>query len=262
MLNRITRRRILTQIYKQHFHESRYQNKSIHNTIDSISIRNKTLRSSLFNKKIWKSLRKVQIQRRFSSTTESVPVPEDSLSTWTSTWIEEIKSLNWNTYPTHFMQIQEDNSDDIVNLPQWFPGGEMNFAYNCLVHNKNDDDLAVSFSNLMGDGHGQLTYKQLRKKVNKTAAVLKSLGLGKDDKIIIMMSNSVELVISMLACMQIGVVFKNLPPGLGPKALSEILSLIDPKLLIIASSESKNLFYFFVNFNKNISKDSSNTSHG
>jgi hypothetical protein len=235
MFKKIIRRRILTQISKQNFHSSRNQNLQINQTFKSIQNPNKPLKNTLFNKKLSQSFLRNNIERRFSSTVEANPLSEDSLSTW----IEEIKSLHWEKLPTHFMQLNETSATDYVDLPQWFPGGELNLAHNCLVHNKDDNALAVSYSNLMGDGHGQLTYKQLRKKVNKTAAVMKSLGLKKDDIVIIMMSNSVEMVISMLACMQLGVVFKNLPPGLGPKALGEVLSLIDPKLLIIASSESK-----------------------
>ena len=193
------------------------------------------------------SLRTVSKQK-FSETVRSNPPPplENTLSNLTTSWIEQIKNIHWEKYPTNFVKINEESTpENPTELPHWFPNGELNLAYNCLVHNKNDDALAVSFSNLLGDGHGKLTYKQLRKKVNKTAGVLKSLGLVKGDKIIIMMSNSVEMVISMLACLQLGIAFKNLPPGLGPSALGEILSLIEPKMLVIASSESKYFILFF-----------------
>jgi hypothetical protein len=164
-----------------------------------------------------------------------------------STWTQELASLHWDQLPSNFLQLDDHvDLENPSNLPQWFPGGKLNIAYNCLVHNKKDDDLAVSFSNLLGVGHGQLTYKQLRKKVNRTAGVMKSLGLGKGDTVIIMMSNSIEMVISMLACLQLGIVFKNLPPGLGPLALGEVLSLIEPQMLIIASSESKIISNFRV----------------
>lgn len=239
MLNKIIRKKVLTQISKQNFHFSKNQILKSSKTINLIKNPSNYSKNTLLNKTESQCILKSNIQRRFSTTSEVNPLSEDSLSTWTSTWVEEIKSLHWDKYPTHFMHLNESNSPDYEDLPQWFPGGELNLAYNCLVHNKDDNALAISYSNLLGDGHGQLTYKQLRKKVNKTASVLKSLGLQRNDIVIIMMSNSVEMVISMLACMQNGIIFKNLPPGLGPKALGEVLSVMDPKLLIIASSESR-----------------------
>ena len=202
---------------------------------------------------LWNSQGLRRPSARFFSQADIEPMPEKSGNTLNliSTWVEEIRGLHWDKYPANFIEMEEQMDTDNPNkLPVWFPGGELNLAYNCLVHNKKDDSLAISFSNLLGIGHGQLTYKQLRKKVNVTAAVLKNLGLRKGDTVLIMMSNSVEMVISMLACLQLGIVFKNLPPGLGTMALGEVLSTVKPQMLFIASSEST--FPFFGAFSEEL----------
>ena len=244
MLQKLSKQNLVSKLIQRKFNSfcSKSKYKKINLVQNELSHIKKRNYSTKIPKISQNTLRKT-LKLNFSTTVENQPPlsnPEDTLSNLTRSWLEEIKNLHWDKYPTNFVKInQESTPENPVELPHWFPNGELNIAYNCLVHNKQDDALAVSFSNLLGDGHGQLTYKQLRKKVNKTAGVLQSLGLVAQDKVIIMMSNSVEMVISMLACLQLGVVFKNLPPGLGPSALGEVLSLIKPKMLVIASSESR-----------------------
>ncbi len=94
------------------------------------------------------------------------------------------------------------------NLPfaQWFVGGQLNLSYNCLdrhVTTWRRNKAAILWEGEPGDSR-TLTYQQLLWEVSKFANVLKSLGVGKGDRVAIYMGMVPELAIALLACARIG----------------------------------------------------------
>ena len=94
------------------------------------------------------------------------------------------------------------------NLPfaQWFVGGQLNLSYNCLdrhVATWRRNKAAILWEGEPGDSR-TLTYQQLLWEVSKFANVLKSLGVGKGDRVAIYMGMVPELAIALLACARIG----------------------------------------------------------
>jgi acetyl-CoA synthetase len=89
---------------------------------------------------------------------------------------------------------------------KWFTGGEINLSYNCLdrhVLSGRRNKAAIIWEGEPGDVV-TLTYQQLLLEVCKFANVLKSLGVGKGDRIAIYMGMCPALPIAMLACARIG----------------------------------------------------------
>ncbi len=98
---------------------------------------------------------------------------------------------------------------DESNAPNyaWFADGELNVSYNCLdVHlAQRADKTAIIFEGEAGDIR-RLSYSELHAEVCRFANGLKSLGVGRGDRVIIYMPMVPEAVISMQACARIGAV--------------------------------------------------------
>jgi len=120
--------------------------------------------------------------------------------------------------------------------PKWCGGGEMNIVHNMLdkyAGTEIDNRLAIK-SEIEDGTIRSLTYKELRQEVNKMAAALRSLGLGKDDAIGVFMPMVPEIVVAMLAIIKIGGIFLPLFSGFGAAAIVSRLKDADAKALLTA----------------------------
>jgi acetyl-CoA synthetase len=93
---------------------------------------------------------------------------------------------------------------------KWFVGGKCNVAYNSVdrhAKGAKKDKVAYIFVPEPTDQPTQkITYLQLYKEVNKVANGLKSLGVGKGDRVMLYMPMIPQLPIAMLAIAKIGAI--------------------------------------------------------
>ncbi|MFH7617559.1 AMP-binding protein, partial [Pseudomonas syringae group genomosp. 7] len=68
------------------------------------------------------------------------------------------------------------------------------------------DQLALVAISTETNSTREITYRQLYREVNDFAAVLRHLGVGHGDRVVIYMPNMDEAVFAMLACARIGAV--------------------------------------------------------
>jgi acetyl-CoA synthetase len=120
--------------------------------------------------------------------------------------------------------------------PQWCAGGEMNIVHNLLdKYAGTPTDKKIAVTSETEDGKSRrLTYAELRAEVNKMAATLRPLGLGKCDAIGVFMPMVPEIVIAMLAIIKIGGIFLPLFSGFGASAIVSRLKDADAKALFTA----------------------------
>ncbi|PWB59109.1 MAG: acetate--CoA ligase [Nitrosomonadales bacterium] len=105
---------------------------------------------------------------------------------------------------------------------RWFHDGEMNVSYNCLDKHlaTQGDKTAIIFE--ADDGAvSHVSYRELHKRVCQFANGLKSLNIGKGDRVIIYMPMSVEAVVAMQACARIGAIHSVVFGGFSAKSLHE-----------------------------------------
>jgi len=106
---------------------------------------------------------------------------------------------------------------------KWFEDGTLNVSYNCLernLQNGNASKVAIVFE--ADDGKvTKVTYQDLYHQVCRFANGLKSLGIGKGDRVIIYMPMSVEGVVAMQACARIGATHSVVFGGFSAKSLQE-----------------------------------------
>ena len=125
---------------------------------------------------------------------------------------------------------------DDSNAPfyKWFSGAKVNIVHNALdrhmrsaVRNK----AALIFEGEPGDVR-TYTYQQLHHEVGKFASVLRSMGIGKGDRVTIYMGRIPELMIAMLACAKIGAMHSVVYGGFSTEALLTRIEDSAAKLLI------------------------------
>jgi len=145
-------------------------------------------------------------------------------------WAQEAENLHW------FKKWDKVLDDSNKPFYKWFTGGKTNICYNCLdVHVKTyrRNKLAFIWEGENGDFRA-LSYFALKRETSKFANVLKSLGVGKGDRVTIYMGRVPEIIIAMLACARIGAVHSVVYGGFSVEALHERLEDSQSKVLVVA----------------------------
>jgi acetyl-CoA synthetase len=144
-------------------------------------------------------------------------------------WGEQAKSLRWFEPWTRVL--------DWTGAPhaKWFVGGLINASDNCLDRHLADrgNKAAIIWEGEPGDSR-TLTYRQLHHEVCKFANALKSLGVGKGDRVTIYMPMVPEAVIAMLACARIGAPHSVVFGGFSADAVADRNNDAKSKVLITA----------------------------
>ena len=106
---------------------------------------------------------------------------------------------------------EPDRVLDDTNPPyyRWFPDAELNTCANALdrhVDGGRADQAALIYDSPVTDTQRTYTYAELLDETARFAGVLKGLGVGKGDRVVVYMPMIPEAVITMLACARIGAV--------------------------------------------------------
>jgi acetyl-CoA synthetase len=120
---------------------------------------------------------------------------------------------------------------------RWFVGAKCNVAYNCVDrHAKNParkDKVAYIFVPEPTDQKTQkITYGDLYKEVNKLANGLKSLGVGKGDRVTLYMPMIPQLSMACLACAKIGAIHSVVFSGFSAGGLESRILDAESKVVI------------------------------
>ncbi len=121
---------------------------------------------------------------------------------------------------------------------QWFLGGKCNITANCLDRHLTSGKRNKAALVWLGeDGSERVyTYGRLAQLVNRFANGLKSLGVGKGDRVVIYMPLTPEGAIAMLACARIGAIHSVVYAGFSVGALRERILDAQAKVLITADA--------------------------
>ena len=119
---------------------------------------------------------------------------------------------------------------------KWFVGGKLNVSYNCIdrhLANGRRNKAAIIWEGEPGDWK-VYTYWDLYREVCRFANGLKSLGVGKGDRVTIYLPMTPELPIAMLACARIGAPHSVVFGGFSAESLRDRINDSESKLLITA----------------------------
>jgi acetyl-CoA synthetase len=155
---------------------------------------------------------------------------QDAEGDWQGFWAKQAAELltwyeDWHTI------LEWD-----LPFAQWFVGGKLNVAYNCLdrhVEAGRGDKVAYHWEGEPGDTR-TITYADLLAEVQRFANVLKSLGVERGDRVAIYMPMIPELPVAMLACARIGAPHSVVFGGFSADSLADRINDARCKVLVTA----------------------------
>jgi propionyl-CoA synthetase len=147
-------------------------------------------------------------------------------------WAEQAQAIHWRVAPKKILDYSSPP------FRKWFAGGETNLCHNAVDRHLDarGDQLALVVISTETDTTREITYRELHCEVNVCAAVLKSLGVVRGDRVVIYMPNMAEAVFAMLACARIGAVHSVVFGGFAARNLALRIDDAEPKLLICADA--------------------------
>ena len=144
-------------------------------------------------------------------------------------WAREAEALPWFRRWDSVLEIEAPTF-------RWFSGAETNLAWNCLDHHVargRAGHAALIGVNELGERR-TYTYGQLLREVERVAAALRGLGIGKGDRVTIYMPTAPEAIILMLAVVRIGAIHVVVFAGFGAGALGDRVRLSGSKAVFAA----------------------------
>ncbi|MEZ8016125.1 MAG: acetate--CoA ligase [Ascidiaceihabitans sp.] len=149
-------------------------------------------------------------------------------------WGEHGKRIDWIKPYTQVKDVNYALGNVSIN---WYADGTLNVAANCIdrhLETRGDQTAIIWEPDSPTDEALHITYKQLHSSVCKMANVLKDLGVGKGDRVVIYMPMIPEAAYAMLACARIGAIHSIVFAGFSPDALSARVNGSEAKVVITA----------------------------
>ena len=155
-----------------------------------------------------------------------------SISDPAAFWADAAHAVTWTREPTRVF--------DDANPPfyRWFPDGELNTCANALdrhVDAGRGEQAALIYDFPVTGTKRTYTYRELFDETARFAGVLRALGVGKGDRVVIYLPMVPEAVIAMLACARLGAVHSVVFGGFAANELAARIDDARPGVVVTAS---------------------------
>ena len=149
-------------------------------------------------------------------------------------WLEQAQRIDWMKPFTKVKDVDFTFGQVKIN---WFADGALNVSANCIDRHleTRGDQTAIIWEPDSPDEDAQhISYRALHAKTCKMANILRDIGVGKGDRVIIYMPMIPEAAYAMLACARIGAIHSIVFAGFSPDALAARVQGSDAKVVITA----------------------------
>ena len=149
-------------------------------------------------------------------------------------WAKQGQRLDWIKPYTKVKNTSFAYDDVSI---KWFEDGTLNVSSNCIDRHlaSRGDQTAIIFEPDDPQEEAQhISYKDLHREVSVFANVLKEMGVGKGDRVVIYLPMIPAAAYAMLACARIGAIHSIVFAGFSPDALADRINGCDAKLVICA----------------------------
>ena len=119
-------------------------------------------------------------------------------------WREHGQRLDWIR---PYSRVKDVNFDFGNVSIKWFEDGTLNVAANCIDRHlaaRGDQTAIIWEPDEPGDAALHITYNELHAQTCRMANVLKGMGVGRGDRVVIYLPMIPEAAYAMLACARIG----------------------------------------------------------
>jgi len=158
-----------------------------------------------------------------------------SLSDPEGFWGEQARLIHWEK---PFGKVLDYSRPPFA---KWFIGGETNLCYNAVDRHLKDrpDQNALIFISTETDVEKIYSFRELHAEINRCAAMMQALGVGKGDRVLIYMPMIAEACFAILACARIGAIHSVVFGGFASHSLANRIDDARPKLIISADAGSR-----------------------
>jgi len=145
-------------------------------------------------------------------------------------WAEQATLIDWHK---PFTQVLDYSRPPFA---KWFVGGETNLCYNAVDRHLSarGEQAALMYVSTETAQEKRYSFRELHKEINRVAAMLQSLSVGKGDRVLIYMPMIPEAVFTMLACARIGAVHSVVFGGFASSSLAVRIDDTKPKVVVSA----------------------------
>src|SRR5437667_8000978 len=150
-------------------------------------------------------------------------------------WAEQAKLVHWERPPVKVLDYRRPP------FARWFVGGETKLCYNALDRHlgaRGDQKALVYISTETGE-EKSYSYRELHLEVQRAAAIMRSLGVGKGDRVVVYMPMIPEATFVILACARIGAIHSVVFGGFAAASLAARIDDARPKLMVTADGGSR-----------------------
>jgi propionyl-CoA synthetase len=147
-------------------------------------------------------------------------------------WAEAALAIDWIRRPREVLD------DTGAPFYRWFPDGVLNTCFNALdrhVIAGRGEQLALIHDSPVTGTQTRLTYAELLERVARFGGVLRDLGVGQGDRVVIYLPMVPEAVVAMLACARIGAVHSVVFGGFAAAELAARIDDAEPVVVVTAS---------------------------
>ncbi|MCC2676946.1 MAG: prpE [Ramlibacter sp.] len=150
-------------------------------------------------------------------------------------WAEQARLIDWREPPR---QVCDASRPPFY---RWFAGGTTNLCHNAVDRHlsaRGDQPALIYVSSETGQER-VYTFRELHREVQKMAAVLKSLGVGKGGRVLIYMPMIAEATFAMLACARLGAIHSVVFGGFASVSLASRIEDFTPVVVVSADAGSR-----------------------
>ncbi len=147
-------------------------------------------------------------------------------------WAEQARRIDWYVPPQRTLEYERPP------FRRWFVGGQTNLCHNAVDRHlaERADQLALIGISTETGHTRELSYRALHREVNVFAQALRSLGVGKGDRVVIYMPHTVEAAVAMLACARLGAIHSVVFGGFASHNLALRIDDARPRVLVCADA--------------------------
>ncbi|MFK7963805.1 MAG: acetate--CoA ligase [Burkholderiaceae bacterium] len=148
-------------------------------------------------------------------------------------WREQGKRIDWIKPYTKVKNTSYAHENVSI---KWFEDGTLNVSANCIDRHlqTRGDQTAIIWESDDPNVSEHITYKKLHDRVCRMSNVLKDMGVGKGDRVVLYLPMVPEAAYAMLACARIGAIHSIVFAGFSSDALADRINGCDAKVLITA----------------------------
>src|SRR5574343_1491063 len=150
-------------------------------------------------------------------------------------WAEQASRIHWHR---PFDTVCDHSQPPFA---KWFVGGLTNLCHNAVDRHVHDraDQPALVFVSTETNTEETISYRQLLVEVERMAAILHGLGVGKGDRVLIYMPMIPQAVIAMLATVRLGAIHSVVFGGFASHALASRIDDARPTVIVSADAGSR-----------------------